>query len=114
MRPLAIFRSPKINYQQVPFLEKEEKRRLEHMFKKWSDPNNSTKISRFLKESFDPRKVYTKKEISDLWSSFSSQNIFFLTRWKMGKSNGYGKILVKQNNYFFLHPTLIDCFEKYF
>lgn len=40
------------------------------MFKKWADPTNQSAIARFMREGLDPKKSYTKKEITDLCKEF--------------------------------------------
>lgn len=84
------------------------------MFKKWAEPTNQSAIARFMREGLDPKKEYTKKEITDLWKEFTKESLTCLCNSHIGKSKGYGKILTRKNNKYYLNKELIIAFEKYF
>ena len=85
------------------------------MFKKWADPSNTSAIARFMREELDPRKIYSKRDLTERWRRFSKESLDKLMRKKIGISNGYGIILVKEEGgRIRLHPRLVPMFEAYF
>ena len=90
----------------------EEFVRLHTMFRQWS--TRETKISKFM-QHLDPRKTYSKDEMTSLCEEHGIDNKSHLTVKGRGLgSNGYGKIMEKINDTYRLYPQLIEEFEKYF
>jgi hypothetical protein len=85
------------------------------MFKKWADITNRSVIARFMREGLEPRREYTKKEITALWETFApNTGIKSLMKFCSGKSRSYGEIITQRNNRYFLIETLRDAFDRYF
>ena len=89
---------------------KNEYDRLVRMFAKWS--RDLTKISSFMAD-LDPRKKYSSLEFRKYSKSKGIENIGQLLDIKVG-TNGYGTIIRKQDDNFYLHPCLVKIFVKYF
>lgn len=86
------------------------------MYKIWSDSNNQTKISKFMK-SIKPHKVYTQSEILTLSKSCNIplSTVLQKDRSSDGKIHGYGKIIRKNtNNAYQLYPRLAKSYNRYF
>lgn len=64
----------------------------------------------------EPRRRYTQAQIRGMWSSFETRiSTTSLFRAKIGKSTGYGQLLVRHTDgTVSLHPDLIEAFERYF
>jgi hypothetical protein len=109
-----------IQNQNVQTMDPKELHRLTNdrngMFKKWADITNQSAIARFMREGLDPRREYTKREMTDLWKNYSNgMSTTALFQAKIGTSVGYGNILVKlTNNNVRMYPELVQAFEKYF
>jgi len=84
------------------------------MFKKWADVSNQSAIARFMRDALDPRKEYTKKEMTDLWKEYSHDHISFLMKRIMSKSKGYGEIIIMSEKKYCLNPNLLNAFNQYF
>ena len=81
------------------------------MFPKWSVGN--TKISNFMK-NLDPNKEYTDKEMKELCKNFNITDFSHLLTYNRIISKGYGKIISKKENRYFLSKCLVSEFIKYF
>jgi len=85
------------------------------MFKEWAKITNQSVIARFMREGLDPKREYTKKEITDLWETFApNTGIKSLMKFCVGKSRSYGEIITQKNDRYFLIETLRDAFDRYF
>ena len=83
------------------------------MFPLWSCKKQQ-KINCFLSE-LDPNKKYTKDELIILCNEHGLKRISELSRYDRGeKSKGYGKIIVHENELYYLRPCLVEYFVKYF
>lgn len=85
------------------------------MFKKWANLSNTTAIARFMQQGLDPRKEYTKKEMSALCKEHRVQfgQISSLSRAK-GRPT-YGKIIEETGHGGWrLHSALVEAFENSF
>lgn len=87
---------------------------MESKFMAWSEKNNDTKISSFMKR-LDPTKKYTKVEIYALLKScgFSNESRTLQNIMKSGPDE-YGDILNCTNNKYFLKEEYIKLHNKYF
>jgi hypothetical protein len=81
------------------------------MFKVWS--TTDSKISNFMK-NLEPYKKYSNDEIKKLCVSNNITDLSHLRSYKRNNSSGYGKIIQKDNNKYYLYPCLIETFIKYF
>jgi hypothetical protein len=88
----------------------EFKRLTEKMFPKWA--TEDSKIARFM-QNLDPKKVYMKTEIEEYTRTYGIVNIGQLLDINVG-TNGYGTIIKKVGNNYWLYPELIIVFEKFF
>ena len=89
-----------------------EFKRLVGMFAKWS--NDDTKIARFM-QNLDPLKIYTRNELKTYALSVGIKEIIHLTKNIVGKTNGYGMIIKRNNDDTYrLHPCLVEEFNKHF
>ena len=95
-------------------IDREEFERLtKKMFPLWSCKKQQ-KINCFLSE-LDPNKKYTKDELIILCNDHGLKRISELSRYDRGeKSKGYGKIIVHENELYYLRPCLVEYFVKYF
>ena len=79
------------------------------MFKKWANPSNQSAIARFMREGLDPHRKYTKKEITSLCKEYGVV-VSNITQ----THHSYGHFIIENKHQYFLHPKLIDTFQKYF
>lgn len=82
------------------------------MFPKWS--NSDIKIARFM-QNLDPNKKYTENEFKEECKKYNIISTFLLRPFaEKTKSNYYGQIIKKENEYYYLYPSLLKSFEEYF
>jgi hypothetical protein len=103
--------TPKVESVAKELPEEEFIRLTNDMFPKWA--KSDTKIARFM-QNLDPRKVYTKQEMSALLSKYDKQ-IDFLTRPNSDDNKRYyGQILQQIQDGYKLYESLKPAFKKYF
>ncbi|GAJ22215.1 unnamed protein product, partial [marine sediment metagenome] len=94
--------------------DSEFERLTKRMFPQWSRPDNDSKIARFMK-NLDPYKLYTIEELKQY--SLSVGIDFRITHFvnnKIGKSNGFGEIILKVGDKYKLRNELVDKYLEYF
>ena len=80
------------------------------MFPKWAKDN--TKIARFM-QHFDPKKIYTEKEMKEYTLIHGICNIGQLLSINVG-SHGFGTIIQRTKSSYRLYPELITAYNKNF
>lgn len=104
---------------EIEDLEQREIHRLTNpengMFKKWAQVENTSNISRFMKEGLYPNKEYTKKEIEKLCKEYNI-TLQHITCRSIGtnSSNHYGNIIIQNKTKYILNPQLKNAFEEFF
>lgn len=86
-------------------------------FQKWRKKSNVTKIAKFMR-CLDTHKEYTEHELFDLVENLDIKHkkVFIQNtqRSHKHKVNGYGKLLIKENNKYKFNPSLRQVYEKHF
>ena len=96
------------------YLDKDEIKRLsQKMFPTWSNHIGITRISLWL-DALVPEQIYSKKEMVDMCREFKITLQHLIVPKYQSGSNGYGKLLIVQNEKYQLHPELVDSHKKYF
>jgi hypothetical protein len=89
------------------------------MFPKWS--KDSTAIAKFM-QNLDPKKKYTKSEFKEECKKCGVHVISQLLKSPKDQkdtctkthSKGFGKIICYKNDKYYLYPSLVSSFTKYF
>lgn len=124
IRPLAITtqHSYTIHQDCLPLINELEFNRLVNpingMFTKWANPISSTVISTFMREGFDPTKIYLKRDFKKLCREFKIHLHHISTPGYGQRSNkNYGQLFVSPTdnpNVILFSPQLLPYFQKYF
>jgi len=121
MQPMAMIQTPPrviLSHNDLASqMDEKEFKRLTNdkngMFKKWSDIGTDSAIARFMRNGLEPRRVYTKKEITDLCKEYGIQ-LVNLTISGIEDKHRNGKIMYKNGNNYAMYSCLLETFEKYF
>ena len=98
----------------VPTSNEEFNRLAEKMFPYWSNKNNNSKISSFMKD-LDPEKVYTHQEYIKYLEIKGITDKNHLTYYKSkGGSKGFGTIIQETSEGFKLYSQLLNAYQKNF
>jgi len=87
--------------------ENERMRLVSKMFPKWSKTN--LKISNFM-QNLDPKHKYSSSELQELCKTHGVRLADIYGKYK----NVYGHIICKNNDKYFLYPSLVSHFIQYF
>lgn len=82
-------------------------------FKNWSKPDCDTNISRFM-NSLDPETQYSEADFKELCINAGMENNAIGHLWRSIDNGGYGNIIKRENNKYFLREELVQPFKKYF
>jgi len=89
---------------------------IQKRFKKWSETDNNSKISMFIKKLGNSKKVRTKMEFMELIATSGFKQYFFMdfASWDTKDHATYGKIVHIDDDKYFLRPVFDDLYKKYF